>query len=276
MQILRNIAWWLIGFSVSATFVLVVLLGEVLQGQFSRLSQSVLITVYVAILLGFINNKSILRLGETLMHEIGHAQIAALTFSQVLFIRVERDSSGVTWRKPNRLFGRITSAAVSLAGPLATTSIFLITARFISAELTQYWVIGLAAIILLILVTTVRSIWGWITGGFILSILYLLLESIGFIDPFILNEDYQEIVKDYLIHIILGFLAFNTGSALRYSWYWRKGQNPSSDEYKFSKALFLPTGVGGRLIFLFHLPLIWLALSFLLGWSSPFAPEGFL
>lgn len=270
MQTLRNIAWWFIGLTTFVTFGLVVLLSNVLGNQFEQIPQSGIITVYVALAIGFLNTSRLLQLGDTLIHEIGHAQFAALTFGSVKFIRVERDASGVTYFNPPFLFRRLFSAIVSLFGPIASLVVFVITARLIASELSAYWVIGAALFIVLILITTVRNLWGWIVGLFILFILYVLLEAIGYLDPQLLNVSQQDIVKTYLINIILGITALNAGVAIRYSFIVRNRVNPRSDEFKFGTSIFLGPRIGGNLIFIIQVLLLIIGLSYLLGWSSIF------
>jgi len=276
MQALRNLVWWFIGLTTLVVFVLVILLSELLAGQFWDIPQTSIFVVYAALFLGYVNRFNLFRLGETLVHEIGHAQMAALTFGKVRFIRVERDTSGVTWYMPKFIFGRINSALVSLFGPISSAVVFLITARFVSSELTAYWAIGAGIFIALILVTTVRNVWGWITGLALMSILYLILESSGYIEPQLLGPENLNDTNALLVNTILWVTAFNLGSALQYSFKCRNPKSPNMDEYKFSRALFLPISFGGHLIILIQLALLWLGLSFLLGWPSPFEVGKFI
>jgi hypothetical protein len=270
MQFLRNITWWVIGLSTLLVFVLVVLLSEILAGQFWEVPWPAIVCVYVGIALGFINKINFLRLGETLVHEIGHAQMAALTFGQVSFIRVERDTSGVTYHRQGFLFRRFSSGLISLFGPIFNAVLFVITARFVASELTAYWAIGLSFFVFLILVTTVRNFWGWVTGLFLLGVLYLILETSGLISPQIVSTANLATTNDVLVNVILSITAFNAGSALRYSINCLAPKNPNSDEYKFSKALFLPIKLGGMIIFVIQILIIWVGLSYLLGWSEVF------
>ena len=268
MQFLRNITWWLTGLTTLVVFVLVVLLSEILAGQFWEVPRTAIICVYAGIVLGFLNKLKLLRLGETLVHEIGRAQMVALTFGQVSFIRVERDTSGVTYHRQGFLFRRFTSALVSLFGPISSAVVFVITARLVASELTAYWALGLGLFVSLILVTTVRNLWGWITGVVLLGILYLVLEASGYIEPQLLSSSNLVTSNNLLLNVILAVTAFNVGSALQYSVQCRVPRNPNSDEYKFSRAMFLPLRVGGSLILAIQLVLVWIGLSYLLGWAS--------
>jgi hypothetical protein len=270
MQSLRNLTWWLIGLTSTITFGLVVWLSDLLSGQFWNVPQSAIITVYVALFLGFINKISALQLGDTLVHEIGHAQIAALTFGKVSSIHVQRDTSGVTFFAGGRFFRRISMALVSLFGPISSSVVFLITARFISSELSEFWVLGAAIFISLILITTVRNFWGWVTGLVFLVFLYILLETSGFIEPTLLGAANSSLINDYLVNFLLGVVSFNAGTALRYSVKGRFPKNPQSDEYRFSRSLFLPVTIGGHVILLMQMLLLWIGISYLLGWSSAF------
>lgn len=271
MQYFRNLTWWLTGLSTLVVFVLVVLLSDILSGQFWDVPRTAIICVYAGIFLGYVNKLNLLRLGETLVHEIGHAQMAALTFGRVSFIRVERDTSGVTYHRQGFLFKRLSSALISLFGPISSAVVFVITARLVASELTAYWALGLGLFVALILVTTVRNLWGWVTGVALLGILYLVLEASGYVEPQLLSTSNLVTSSNLLVHVILAVTAFNVGSALQYSVQCRVPRNPNSDEHKFSRALFLPLRVGGSLILLIQLLLVWIGLSYLLGWSSIFA-----
>jgi hypothetical protein len=268
MQLLRNITWWLTGLSTLVVFTLVVLLSEVLAGQFWEVPRTAIICVYAGIALGFLNKASFFRLGETLVHEIGHAQMVALTFGRVTYIRVERDTSGVTNHARKRKVGRLTTALVSLFGPISSSVVFVITARLVASELTAFWAMGVGIFVALILITTVRNFWGWVTGLVLLVLIYLVLEASRYIDPQILGASNLVVTNNLLVNAILAVTAFNVGSALRYSFQFRVPRNPNSDEYRFSKALFLPGRLGGTLIILIQLALVWIGLSYLLGWTS--------
>jgi hypothetical protein len=74
--------------------------------------------------------------------------------------------------------------------------------------------------------------------------------------------------NNLLVNAILAVTAFNVGSALKYSFQVRVPQNPTTDEYRFSKALFLPGRFGGILIILIQLALVWVGLGYLLGWAG--------
>jgi len=268
MQFLRNLTWWLTGLSTLVVFILVVTLSDILAGQFWEIPRSAIILVYLGLILGFINKLNFLRLGETLVHEIGHAQMVALTFGKVTSIRVERDTSGVTYHRQGFFFKRFGVALVSLFGPVSSAVVFVITTRLVASELTAYWALGLTVFTALILITTVRNIWGWMTGLVLLGILYLVLEASGFITPQFISASNLVTTNNLLVSTILSVTAFNVGSALRYSVQCRVPRNPNSDEYRFSRALFLPARVGGLLVIVIQIALVWIGISYLLGWSS--------
>jgi len=276
MQALRNLTWWLTGLTTLVGFTLVLLLSNLLAGQFWEVPRTAIICVYVGLFLGFVNKISLFRLGETLVHEIGHAQMVALTFGRVAYIRVERDTSGVTLHRQSFIFKRLVTALIALFGPISSAVLFLVTARLVASELTAYWAIGLGIFIALILITTVRNLWGWITGLALLAALYLVLEASGYIAPQLLSSESLVTTNNLLVDVILAVTAFNLGSALQYSINFRKAQNPTSDEYKFAKALFLPGFIGGYIIILVQLLLTWVGLSYLLGWASPLEAGRFI
>ena len=268
MQVLRNLTWWLTGLTTLVSFTLVLALSNLLSGQFWEVPRTAIICVYVGLFLGFVNKVSLFRLGETLVHEIGHAQMVALTFGRVAYIRVERDTSGVTLHRQSLLFRRLATALIALCDPISSAVLFLVTARLVASELTAYWAIGLGVFIALILITTVRNCWGWITGLTLLAALYLVLEASGYIAPKLLSSESLVTTNNLLVNVILAITAFNLGSALQYSISFRKARNPNSDEYKFSKALFLPGLIGGYIIIAIQLILTWIGMSYLLGWTS--------
>ena len=268
MQLFRNLVWWVIGLTTLAVFVIVLLLSNLFAGQFWQIPTRSIAFVYVGLFLGLFNRLSVLRLGETLIHEIGHAQMAALTFGKVKFIRVERDTSGVTYHTQGFLLRRLSSTLISLFGPISSAVFFVITARFVASELTAYWAIGISVFTILILISTIRNLWGWITGLVILAILYLILESTGYVAPLFLNESSLITSNNILVEVILGITAFNLGSSIQYSFAVRKSRNPNSDEFKFSRSLFIPFFLGSHLIIIIELLLGWYALSILLGWPS--------
>jgi len=138
----------------------------------------------------------------------------------------------------------------------------------VASELTAYWAIGAGIFITLILVTTVRNLWGWLTGLALLGILYLVLESSGFITNQILSGPSLTTSNNLLVNSILLVSAFNVGSALEYSIRCLRPRNPNSDEFRFAKALFLPVKVAGLLIIGIQICLVWIGLSYLLGWPS--------
>ena len=252
------------------TFVLVLMLSNILSGQFWKVPSTAILAVYVGVLFGLLNPFSLLRLGETLIHEIGHAQMAAFTLGSVKYIRVERDTSGVTFHTGSFLPTRLRSCLVSLFGPIASSVLFVITARLVASELTVYWALGIGVFTVLILISTVRNIWGWITGLVVLLGLYIILESSGYFTNKLIGETSLATTSDLIVIMILGIASFNYGSSIKYSLSVRKIKNPNSDEYKFSKSLFLPHYIGSRLIILCQLLLGWIGLGILLGWPSIF------
>jgi hypothetical protein len=194
--------------------------------------------------------------------------MVALTFGRVTKIRIERDTSGVTYHRQGFIFKRLTFALIALFGPISSAVVFVITCRLVASELTAYWAIGAGLFIALILITTVRNLWGWVTGLVLLGLLYLVLEASGYLAPQLLSSNSLITTNNILVNVILAVTAFNLGSALQYSIACRSARNPNSDEHKFSKAIFLPAIVGGHLIILIQLFLAWLGMSYLLGWQG--------
>jgi hypothetical protein len=137
--------------------------------------------------------------------------MVALTFGRVTYIRVERDTSGVTNHARKRKVGRLTTALVSLFGPISSSVVFVITARLVASELTAFWAMGVGIFVALILITTVRNFWGWVTGLVLLALIYLVLEASGYIDPQILGASNLVVTNNLLVNAILAVTAFNVG-----------------------------------------------------------------
>lgn len=248
-------------------FIVSNLLGQKLSGLVDPLSQTAVIAVYVSLILGFLTRSGLLVSGEVFIHEVGHALAASSIFKSVNRIYVNRDFSGVTYTSGRA--ARLRTIIVSPAGPLMSGMFFVLTARLVTLGLTSIWLIAMIVAATLITVTTIRNIWGWVTGAAIVGICYYLLSS-----GFTFNLDAQKLDSVSIwvsssINAVICLTAFSVGIAIRYSLGNRFARNPSSDEYKFGKAIFLGPAVGGHLIFLLVLALAFLGLTFLLGWSSP-------
>lgn len=275
MQAIRNLIWRLFSFSYIGIFVFLFLVGQKLTGLVDPMSKEVMIAVYASLIIGFLNPTKFLQSIDTFVHEVGHAMTASIAFGSIYFIKVHRDSNGVTfWSRRNH--GRIVTAFVSASGPLASVIFFAVTARLVSLGLTSTWILGLMVATALITITTIRNFWGWLTGIALLVLGYwMLFKGFSFsLAPAALGS--VDIQVTSAVSAILCVAALNVGISIRYSLGNRIPRGENQDEYRFGRAIFLGPVIGGNLLVLLELAILMVGLSFLLGWSSPLALEGFL
>lgn len=275
MQFIRNFIWRLFSYAYVAIFIVVFLIGQKLSGLVDPLSKEAMIAVYASLAIGFINPTKIMQSIDTFVHEVGHAMMASIAFGSIYFIEVHRDSNGVTfWSRRNR--GRLVTAFVSASGPLASAIFFAVTARLVSLGLTSAWILGLMIATALITLTTIKNFWGWITGFAILGLGYwMLFKGFSFnLAPASLGS--VDFTVSSAVNAILCLAALNVGISIRYSLGNRIPRRDTQDEYRFGRSIFLGPVIGGHLLVALEIAILIVGLSFLLGWSSPFALEGFI
>ena len=271
MQKIRNATWRLVALAFFYLFGTAVW-PLVTNGpaSFQHLPDTSHISLIAAILIGIVVPTRILKIPSTLNHEIGHALMASLLRESVMVIRVEHDTSGVTYSYGK--MSRIHSGLRSAAGPLASATLLLFTTLLIVEDRAHLWILFTLLSTILITLTTVRSIWGWVAATIVVAALSRALQmsiQIGSATPDSMKFGIW-FNSTWNIPILLA--AFSTGVGLRYSWRCRKPFSEGQDEAKFGRALGMGPKIGGHLILLINLALTWAATSVVFGWPHLWTP----
>lgn len=251
MQKSRNFLWLIISYSlITATiFDPLKLLGSSMERVSLAFNSNIAIGLVVAFFLGIITKSKILKGSSTLIHEFGHAIAIGLTGGSVHSLRMEVDTSGSTSWSGNP--SRFTVALVSIAGPLANAFVLMAVMSALQKGFVVEALFGISAVLVLVLFTSVRNLWGWmisITLVAFLVLLGLVLQGNQILDGWEIPSN----VTDAALTAILILVAFNAGIGWNYSWRCRNPKSPDMDEYKFSRTFGLPGWVGGHFIFLIY------------------------
>jgi hypothetical protein len=199
----------------------------------------------IALFLGLLIRSNVLKAFSTFVHELGHSIAVGITGGSVQSLRMQLDTSGTTsWSgRPTRF----TRALVAVAGPLANAFVFAAVISALDKGFSAKLLLGLAGVLAIVALTSIRNIWGWVLS----LVLIALLISLGLaLSGSELAKDFgiADIPTDPALHAILFAVTFNAGIGLRYSWRCRNPREANMDEYKFSKAIGLPTWIGGHLV----------------------------
>lgn len=272
MQTIRNITWRLIALAFFILLGYAVFPYLALGGAtFPPLPSETFLGACVALFIGFIMSIKVLQIPETLNHEVGHAMSASLMGESVRFIRVEKDTSGVT-----QFLGkgsRLRSLFRSAGGPLGTPVFFMFTAALISGNQAPLWIIFTLFATLLITLTTVRSFWGWASALLVMAALgKSLLTSIQIGSGDIGTVTYG-IWTTSTWNLPILICAYCCGISIRYSLGCRRPRSESQDEAKVGRALGLHPTIGGHLILLLNLAFVFAAMTIILGWVNPWTPS---
>lgn len=272
MQAIRNITWRLIALTFVGLFIYSLLpLFVSGGGGFAPLPITTFYGTFVALLVGFVMPIKRLHTPETLNHEVGHALAASLMGLSVRLIRVEKDTSGVTFFNGN--VSRIRSLIVAASGPLGTVSFLVFTTALIAGNKALIWILFALLSILLITLTTVRSVWGWISSTFVIAALgRSLWQSIQIGSESIGNVTFG-IWPTSTWNLAILFSAYCSGISLKYSIQCRRPRSDSQDEAKVGRALGLHPIIGGHLILILNIVLIFAAITMILGWVNPWTPS---
>lgn len=169
---------------------------------------------------------------DTLIHEFGHALVAALLGGEPKAIRLNTDTSGVThfaMRKPGRLKALLTSAA----GPLASAVTLVVGASYIQAGRASIFLLAAVVVLALVLISTMRNVWGWVVG---MATSAALVASV-FISTGFWPGLYLPGADGYVVAGITGVAA---GIAFRQTVRRRKFASNASDEGHIARATRLP------------------------------------
>jgi len=274
VQALRNLTWRLIAITFIGllTYSLLPLFVNGASG-FTPLPVTTLYGTFAALAVGFVMPIKQLKTPETLNHEVGHGLAASLMGLSIRFIRVEKDTSGVTQFNGN--ISRFRSLIVSAAGPLGTVSFFVFTAALIAGNKAILWILFALVATLLITLTTIRSLWGWISAALVIAALgQSLWESIQIGSDSIGNVTFG-IWATSTWNLAILIAAYCCGISLKYSIQCRRPRSESQDEARVGRALGMHPTIGGHLILLLNILLIFTAVTMILGWANPWTPIPF-
>jgi hypothetical protein len=169
---------------------------------------------------------------DTWLHEFGHAATVAMFGGLPKSIKLNQNSSGITNFSHSRLTP-FRDIIISAAGPLASVFTLLVGSMLVakSQEAILMGVVGF--IIFLVLVSTVRSPFGWMVGILIWgSIAFTFAAKQGFIPTMHFA---------YALDIYLGsFLGLASGVALRAALQRIRFHSVHGDEGKIAQHLHLP------------------------------------
>jgi hypothetical protein len=224
-----------------------------------------------ALFVGFVMPIRKLHTPETLNHEVGHAFAAALMGFSVRLIRVEKDTSGVTHFTGK--VSRFRSLIISAAGPLGTVSFFVFTAALISGNNAILWILFSLVSTVLITITTVRSLWGWISSAIVVAALGQSLWASIQIGSGNFGNVTFGIWSTSTWNLAILISAYCCGISLKYSIHCRKPRSESQDEARVGRALGVHPTIGGHLILILNATLILVAITMILGWVNPWTPS---
>lgn len=251
MKLLRNLTWRLVAVAFLLLFAYATFhFLHIESSELKSLQQTTKYASIVAMFIGLIVPTRILKIPETLNHEVGHALMASLLRNTIDSIRVEIDTSGVTFAKgkPSRLHLGLRA----IAGPLASATLFAFTTLLVVINHADYWILFTLVSTVLITVTTVRSFWGWISAAIVTTALFRALQLSLEIGSNVSSNLAYGIWFNSQWNIAILITAYSAGIGLRYSWACRRPVSESQDESKVGRALGMSPTVGGYLVLLLN------------------------
>ena len=256
MQKTRNLVWAVISYGLLAIWLFDP--ATILNIDSLILSTSAdsrfLATISAAFLFGMLVKSRIFVSSSTVIHELGHAFAVGLTGGQVNSLRANLDTSGITsWSgKPGRFSGLVVAAA----GPLANAILFAtgIRALIDGFNSNSFQLIALA--LLVITLTSVRNLWGWITSIVAIAFLVFASSVIQGTPIIALPTEVEGIIQTNILIAAAALLSFNAGIGLRYSFRCRSPRNPDMDEYKVASSLGIPKAVAGYAILIVNFAIL--------------------
>lgn len=275
MQFIRNTTWRLIAVA------FLVLLGYAIVpyfapggASFPPLPKETFLGACIALVIGSIIPLNLLKIPETLIHEAGHALAASIMGFSVRLIRVEKDVSGVT--SYSGKISRFRAMLVSASGPMGSATFFVFTAALISGNNAPLWILFTLVATVLITLTTVRSIWGWVSAFIVVAVLgQSLLTSIQIGSSDIGNVSYG-IWTTSTWNLPILICAYCCGISIRYSIACRRPRSETQDEAKFARTLGVHPAIGGHLILILNIVFVFAAMTMVLGWINPWTPSPFV
>lgn len=223
------------------------------------------IATITGLLLGFVfaTSKFFASL-DTWLHEYGHAVAAAALGGQPSKIRIDNDMSGVThfWFRRNI---KTRNLVVAAAGPIASVFTLIVATRMALAGTSRTFLVLVSFLVASILVTTVRSVFGWLVG---LTAIALATLAVTLDGGLILGVDTSNSSLILLTLCVSG----SAGVAFRESIRRIRWDSADGDEGKIATILGLPEKLIDLLMIAIHiacLALVYLGIQGLgIDWPS--------
>lgn len=170
---------------------------------------------------------------DTWLHEFGHAVTAAALGAAPSKIRLNSDSSGVTHFSAGARINRLKLVLLSAAGPTASTITFLVAVIFTTRGQAVEILLISSLIVLKVMFSTVRSVFGWLVGLLVWGSMVLVtsLTSGWFIG------DNRYMIQGLFLTVLTGIAA---GVALRASFSMLRVNGPSLDEGSIAANMRVP------------------------------------
>jgi hypothetical protein len=187
---------------------------------------------------------------DTWLHEYAHAVTAASLGGRPSKIRLAKDMSGLT----NFTFKsnwRFRSVLVSAAGPLASMVAFVVATRMALAGTSRFFVLMVCIVIISVVVTTVRSGFGWFVGILAALATGLCVALDGGRIPLIHTTNASLILLAVSVSSAAG--VGMRESIRRFKW-----NSPDGDEGKIASAMHLPEKLVDFAITCLHIAGLWL------------------
>jgi len=234
MDFVRKVSWRLIALLMLAISVLAFTPRSIISFPTSAESlKQYSLSLASCLFIGFFFRRlTWIRHIDTWLHEFGHATVVVLFGGMPKSIRLNQDSSGVT----NFSYSKITpfrDIVISAAGPMASVFTLLLGSMLVvkGLEVVLLAVVGL--FIFLLLVSTVRTPFGWVVGILIwASIAFTYSVKLGLIPTLIFPN---------ALDIYLGcFLGLASGVSLRSTFQRIRFHSVHGDEGKIALRLHVP------------------------------------
>ena len=257
MDFVRKVSWRLITLALVGAAILAISPPSFLSLPSPEQNQIALAwAVLIGVVIGFLFRK--LRWFhhiDTWIHEFGHAAMVSAFGGLPKYIKLNQDSSGVTSFRHSKITP-FRDIIISAAGPLASVMSLYIGAVLSSRGLTLFMLQVVALIVLLVLISTVRSAFGWMVGILIWITMALAVGLSGYL---LLGFNYGPAPEVYLGAV----LGLSSGVALRASFSRIRFHSADGDEGKIAHHLRLPEVLVDWALAIFNLVVVWLILDFL-------------
>jgi hypothetical protein len=257
LDFVRKVSWRLITLILAGAAILALSPASFLSFASSEESQTALAwAVFIGVVIGFLFRK--LRWFhhiDTWIHEFGHAAMVSAFGGLPKYIKLNQDSSGVTSFRHSKITP-FRDIIISAAGPLASVMALHIGAVLASRGLAVPMLQVVAFVVLLVLISTVRSSFGWMVG---ILIWITMGVAVGLGGYLLLGLNFPPAPEVYLGAV----LGLSSGVALRASFSRIRFHSIHGDEGKIAYHLRLPEVIVDWALALFNLAVVWLILDFL-------------